>query len=107
MAYKPKIIKPISPRKMQTYGFPNGMAGGMNCSVPADRIRPNQSPNMLNMCYDQGTPTQRRGFGIHKKFPGGIRGMHCYEKPDGSTVMLVAAGGGKIFEEVLTDVQNV
>jgi hypothetical protein len=106
MAYKPKIIKPISPRKMQTYGFPNGMAGGMNCSVPADRIRPNQSPNMLNMCYDQGTPTQRRGFDIHKRFPSGIKGMHYYEKPDGSTVMLIAAGG-KLFEEVLTDVQNV
>lgn len=104
MTYKPKLINPVSPRKIQTYNFPAGMSGGMNCAVPADRIRQDQSSNMLNICYDQGTPTQRRGFNTTKRFPGsGIKGMHYYEKSDGSTVMLIAAGG-KLFEEVLTDV---
>jgi len=105
MAYKPKIIKPVKPRKLESYAFPNGNNGGMNCAVPADRIRQDQSPDMLNMGYKRGAPEQRNGFEASDKFPGDkpIRGIFYFEKPDGSTVMLTATDG-KIFEEVLVDV---
>lgn len=102
MAYKPKIIKPVKPRKLESYTFPNGNNGGMNCAVPADRIRQDQSPDMLNMCYTRGVPTQRRGFSVNETFPGDkpIRGMFYFEKPDGSVARLTVTDG-KMFEEVL------
>lgn len=105
MAYKPKIIKPIKPRKLYTYDFPNGNNGGMNCSVPADRIRQDQSPDMLNMCYKRGTLDQRHGFDISHRFPCDkpIRGMFAFEKTDGSTVMLTVTDG-KVYEEELINV---
>ena len=94
--YKPKIIKPVKPRKLESYTFPNGNNGGMNCAVPADRIRQDQSPDMLNMGYRQGAPNQRYGFNVGynlAKTGKPIRGMTTYRKTDGTTLMLVVCDG--------------
>ncbi len=94
--YKPKIIKPVKPRRMESYTFPNGNNGGMNCAVPADRIRPDQSPDMLNMCYRDGALNQRYGFDVEFNFAKTgkpIQGMSTYRKADGSTLMLVVCDG--------------
>lgn len=94
--YKPKIIKPVKPRKLESYTFPHGNNGGMNCAVPADRIRQDQSPDMLNMGYRQGALNQREGFGTGFNFDKTgkpIRGMTTYRKTDGTALMLVICDG--------------
>ena len=103
--YKRKIIKPVKPRKLESHTFPNGNNGGMNCAVPADRIRQDQSPDMLNMGYRRGTLEKRYGFALSSAFPGNkpIRGIFYFEKPDGSVAMLTATDG-KVFEEVFDNV---
>lgn len=99
MAYKPKLITPVTPRQIQTYRFPDGMSGGMNCAVPADRIRSNQSPDMLNMCYSRGTPTQRYGFdivydlGINEQ---SIQGLHVYSELESDEILAVC--NGKLYK---------
>lgn len=96
MAYKPKIIKPIKSRKIESYTFPDGNNGGMNCAVPADRIRQDQSPDMLNMCYREGAPNQRHGFDavFNLNIAGKpIRGMTTYRKTDGTVLMLTVCDG--------------
>lgn len=105
MAYEPKIVKPIKPRKQYTYDFPNGNNGGMNCAVPADRVRQDQSPDMLNMCYDNGTLTQRKGFNTAKTMlgDGAIRGMFTCMNDNGDKEMLIIADG-KVYREVLENV---
>lgn len=105
MAYQPKIIKPISPRKLNTYDFPQGNTGGMNCAVPGDRVRQDQSPDMLNMCYEKGTLTQRYGFDKFMKLTGdgAVRGIFAHEGKNGQKEMLIIADG-KMFREVLENV---
>lgn len=95
--YKPAFMKAPTPTKMQTYSFPNGNNGGMNMRVQADQIRDDQSPNMLNMCYREGVPSNRYAF--NKVFANSwgntpVRGMWLYR---GSTSVYLVAWGGKIY----------
>ena len=95
--YKPKIIKPVKPRKLESHTFPNGNNGGMNCAVPADRIRQDQSPDMLNMGYRRGTLEKRYGFALDHDTEytnNPIRGLHFY---NGTTDMMLTVCSGKLI----------
>lgn len=98
MAIKPIQYKiPRQPPKPAPFSFPDGFAGGMNISVTADQIALNQSPDMLNMNYDNGgVPGKRYGFQRLTATSWGdtpIRGMHLFKLPDESTQLIVAWGG--------------
>jgi hypothetical protein len=99
MAYSPAYMKTPTPKPIQTFKFPNGNNGGMNLRVQADQINQNQSPDMLNMCYREGVPSNRWGFNKVNSTSFGItpiRGMFSFNKPGGTKVILVA-WGGKIY----------
>lgn len=104
------IKKPISfnipavPER-SSYSFPKGYYGGMNTSVKPDQIAENETPDTKNMELRNGIWCKRYGFGIYAKFPSSkpIRGMTCFNKSSGNTVLLVITDG-KIFEEELPNV---
>jgi len=93
---------PLPPRKPDPFTFP-GYTGGINISVTPDQIRSNQTPDQLNMNYDDGAvPTKRPGFervNAASWGAGSIRGMTEWTKPDGTTVFVVA-WGGKLYTVV-------
>jgi hypothetical protein len=96
--YKPAFMKAPTPTKMQTYSFPNGNNGGMNMRVQADQIRDDQSPNMLNMCYREGVPSNRYAFDteidLHDASHS-IKGLHTCTL--GSTNYFLAVCNGKLL----------
>lgn len=68
---------------------------GINFSVHPSQIADNESPDMLNMHIDDGTPEKRTGY--EKVFPtslgvGQINGLFNFRKSDGTTVFLIAFG---------------
>lgn len=99
MAYKPAFLKVPDAPKTKVYTFPAGNTGGMNTRLQPDQILSNQSPNMLNMCYREGVPSNRVGFNKVNASSWGatkIRGMCEYQKIGTASVFLVA-WGGKIY----------
>ena len=94
--YSPAYIKTPTPKQMQTFTFPNSNNGGMNTRVQADQIGSNQSPDMLNMNYREGVPSNRWGFdteydlGSHP-----IRGMFACTL--GNTKYFLAVSNGKLI----------
>ena len=96
--YKPAYMQTPTPTKFQTYNFPNGNNGGMNMRVQADQIRDDQSPDMLNMNYREGVPSNR--FGIDTEYDlhdasHRIRGMTACTL--GSTDYFIVACNGKLL----------
>lgn len=88
-------MKTPSAPKVQTYTFPNGNNGGMNTRLQADQIRTDQSPDMLNMNYREGVPSNRHGFNTeydldiaNKK----IRGLHATTIGANSYFLVVCDG---------------
>lgn len=99
MAYKPAYMNIPSAPKTKVFAFPDGNNGGMNTRYQADQIRSDQSPNMLNMCYREGVPSNRVGFTKVNASSWGatkIRGMYEYQK-QGVTSIYLVAWGGKIY----------
>lgn len=104
--YKPKIIKPVKPRRMESYTFPNGNNGGMNCAVPADRIRPDQSPDMLNMGYRRGTLEKRYGFALDYDLGytgNAVRGLHVYKGLDADETLTACNGKLLKLDDTITE----
>lgn len=102
MAYKPVQMKiPSRPKPPAPYTFPQGFTGGLNTSKSPDLIRENESPDMMNMNYDDGSvPTKRPGLARSTASSWGttpIRGMYEYWKIGASTPIFLVAWGGKIW----------
>jgi len=94
--YQPAYMKAPSAPKIQTHTFPNGNNGGMNTRVQADQIRNDQSPDMLNMCYREGVPSNRYGFNRvldGSMGTGAIRGIIEHIPVSGTSNVLVVHGG--------------
>ena len=97
--YQPAFMKTPSAPKIQTFVFENGNNGGMNTRVQADQIRSDQSPDMLNMNYRDGVPSNRYGFNrvINGSMgTGAIRGI-IEHTPVTGTSKVLAVHGGKIL----------
>ncbi len=94
--YQPAFMKTPSAPKIQTFVFENGNNGGMNTRVQADQIRSDQSPNMLNMCYREGVPSNRFGFNRVNTTSWGdtaTRGIIEHRPTVGDSTLLVVHGG--------------
>ena len=87
---------PASATPPEPYSFPNGFMGGMNIFVMGDQIQPHQSPDMLNINYDQGAICKRLGFDRINETSwgaGAVQGMTLYTPPAGTETLIVAWGG--------------
>lgn len=98
MAKQPVQFKvPNISSSSSTYSFENGFAGGMNISVAADQIAPNQSPNMSDCDYSGGgVPTKRVGLSLVSGISLGATPIrHMVELPliGGETEFLIIHGG--------------
>lgn len=86
-----------------TYSFSQGFSGGMNISVSPDQVLPSQSPDMVNMNYDDGgVVTKRRGFSraySGSLGTGPIQHMTEFTRIGAATEFLIVHGGN-IYKEV-------
>ncbi|AEG59370.1 hypothetical protein [Desulforamulus ruminis] len=91
---------PAEPPKPAPFAFPDGFAGGMNISVTADQIATNQSPDMLNMNYDNGgVPGKRYGFTRETGLGSQpIRGLYEFRKVGQEKPILLVVQDGKLWE---------
>jgi len=105
--YKPAFMKAPSAPQIQTFTFndgknTNGNNGGMNIRLQADQIRIDQSPDMLNMCYREGVPSNRVGFNRIAKAnygSGAIRGLIEHRQTTSTATVILVFHGGKIYLE--------
>ncbi len=75
---------PASPPRL-SYNFPNGFAGGMNTSVNADAIAPNETPNVCDMELRHGVWSKRYGYirvNAESWGKSPIRGMYDFWQED-------------------------
>lgn len=83
------------------YDFPDGFAGGMNISLSPDKINPSSSPDMENICYNDGSiPTKRFGFNRVNATSWGttpIQGTFEFYMIGVSAPIFLVAHGGKIY----------
>jgi hypothetical protein len=99
--YQPAFMKAPSAPQIQTFTFndgknTNGNNGGMNTRLQADQIRIDQSPDMLNMNYREGVPSNRFGFNRIAETSygiGAIRGLIEHRPIIGTSEMLMVHGG--------------
>ena len=97
-----RIKAPPAPPKL-AYSFPHGFAGGMNTSVNADAIAPNETPNVRDMELRHGVWSKRYGYiRVNTESYGDspIRGMYEFwqEDEDGEAFStFLVAWNGKLW----------
>ncbi|MFA5385165.1 MAG: hypothetical protein WC364_10965, partial [Eubacteriales bacterium] len=104
--YNPRIIKnPAKVKEPKPYSFPTGFAGGMNTAYTADQIQENQSPDMLNMNFDDGgVPTKRTGYSAVNTIgtAGGVKGEYFYYRKGVTDPIHLVAHSTKLYSCHLT-----
>ena len=99
---KPIVFKvPSRPKPLAPYDFPNGFTGGMRIDLSPDKIPSSASPDMQNICYNDGAiPTKRFGFARPYSASLGITPIRLMtEFKTGGVTEFLAVCGGSIYKK--------